>query len=726
MPSKLLDRMREFLDETPATVSVMPAQGNPVNGAPPHWPGGTFGATITNPNVQTVVIHETTGYPTYQSSNGFIQRYTSQTNQHVGEGPQYYVDGNGTIFRLIDIDPVHETWHATYVNAMSVGIENGDLGDDTTIGPDAIVLPGPNVSAQKAAAAQAYNRNFWRALSANAEDLTSRKAYMLLHPGQGAGAASANAEGVLIWFGTAHYDGPQDMTGAGAGFRRMLFTERDYRSLVLLCRYLAEQLQIPRNFAALPYEQMEYNIDSVASFRKIVVSDERADMIAAAAGTTVALLKANDQHLATWYTNQIQQAGNGFKRHNTAWRKMVDNSVHSANKGGFRGFHGHGFAGDIFTLDNHSLCPGPFFDWHRFAREVWDWWWYCFDFVADSPPMTTVHLSTAQREYRKARRATALREYYYDADGKPSDYTAARLPADSALTGANSFAATEQTPIFAMANGVLVAACIPNATPVDNQASTGFVLVRHEIFCEANGNNINYDLDPTYVYSLTHYVQSPQIVFDNISDNNPDWFNRFLIRLKETELAVALHTAQLDDPLRAAWGRAPTGAGGRPQLGDQISTDAAAYRQAADLLGQGKVAIFPLELRPGATPVRVILGDLLGFPGAMGNNNTGVLVDIFSVAALPQPFVMNPPPVPAGRQIASPITQAEWWSQVCGYVALEQNRAKELPFDGVVWHYDMIDFLAWINGITWRSEWPKYGVVDVLQPDGPDRPKSRK
>jgi hypothetical protein len=63
---------------------------------------------------------------------------------------------------------------------------------------------------------------------------------------------------------------------------------------------------------------------------------------------------------------------------------------------------------------------------------------------------------------------------------------------------------------------------------------------------------------------------------------------------------------------------------------------------------------------------------------------------------------------------------------MCGYVGLEGDPAKALPVTDPVWHYDMVDFLTWINGVTWASEWKKYGLVDLMHPDGPARPKTRK
>jgi len=723
VPSKLLDRLNEFYDETPAA-TVMQVGANPT--ATLHWPTGTptWGGAM-HP-VQSVVIHETTGYPSYYASDSFVKRYTVITAVRDSTGPHFYVDGNGTAHRLIDISPPLLVWHATYLNLMSIGIENGDLGDNLKLGPDAVVSGSP--------AEQATARARWRALSTNAQDLNNMKGQMLLHPGMGVN--SGPAEGVLIWFGTAQYDGPQDAAHTGSPFRRMLFTERNYRSLVLLCRYLAEQLGLPRNFPIFPWEAMDQNITSVDKFRKIVLADERSDYIALAAGTTTADLTANAPTLATWYTQQIHAADGTFKQHNMAWRKMLDNSVNAAGQGGYRGFHGHGFAGDIYHYDNHSLCPGPFFDWHRFSREVWDWWWWPFDYEAvPAVPTPTVQLSTSQRDYRKARATTPLREYYYDADGEPSDYTAARVAGDTVSFGGNAFTATNQTPVFAMANGVMVAACIPSVVPMAPTAQPGFALVRHEVFYQTAANRIDYDTDPTVFYTLTHFIDNPQRDLTNASDNNPDWLNRFLVRLTESELAVTLHTdrvvsmaanpAQIDLALQHAWARIPSGLQ-RRTLGDEISSDAADYRLIATDLSQGNVALFPLELRPGTTPVRVILGDFLGFPGAMGGGQTGVMVDVFSVGPLIQPFSMGPSTLPAARQAASPLTQTDWWNQVCGFLALEQDSTKQLPFDGVVYHYDVVDFLAWINNITWNSEWPKYQIVDVVHTGAPPRPKSRK
>src|SRR5262249_26966518 len=75
----------------------------------------------------------------------------------------------------------------------------------------------------------------------------------------------------------------------------------------------------------------------------------------------------------------------------------------------------------------------------------------------------------------------------------------------------------------------------------------GFLLTRHEVFHETlttgNPGRINYDRPPTYVWSLITFLGHAGSTVAQLSDDNPDWLNRLVIRLKERELAVALHNA---------------------------------------------------------------------------------------------------------------------------------------------------------------------------------------
>ena len=81
----------------------------------------------------------------------------------------------------------------------------------------------------------------------------------------------------------------------------MLFTERNYRSLALLCRLLAEQNGLPRNFPLLPYLDNARDATNAALFRKLILSDQRRDLIARKLGTTTAIIEANEAAFTSFY-----------------------------------------------------------------------------------------------------------------------------------------------------------------------------------------------------------------------------------------------------------------------------------------------------------------------------------------------------------------------------------------------------------------------------------------
>jgi hypothetical protein len=226
------------------------------------------------------------------------------------------------------------------------------------------------------------------------------KLYAITHLGR---------EVLVCWFTTADYNGP-GRTPIGAG--EMLFTEWQYRSWALLARYLCEEHLVPRNLPLLPFEQRLDNIDDPERFRKIVLADSAFAMIvrglAAFNITDPDFQAANLEALRTDYRASIVAASGFTARHNQAWRHFFDN---------FRGLHGHGFSGATNRVQNSQgalvpadhECPGPVFDWYRFAREISDWWWRPFDF-RDDFASTVVPI----RLYRQARRDTPLIEYYFE------------------------------------------------------------------------------------------------------------------------------------------------------------------------------------------------------------------------------------------------------------------------------------------------------------------------
>jgi len=656
-----------------------------------HWPAGSFGNVFAH--VQSVVIHETSGWPSYASAGSFRERFRSLDpwvwkgpdvtghwqNKH-GVGPQYLVDANGTAFVLIGpqnlAGDARVTHHGESMNRLSVGIENGDLGD-AGIAPPA-----------------AANGPRWFRLSTEAQDLPGRKAFLLLHPG-------GNAEDVnLIWIAQfpaagsplPRYVEPGDLTHV-AGWDNMIFTERDYRTLVLLCRLVVEQYGIPRNFLILPYLERDDHTDP-ALFRRMILADQLADSIAQKLGTTTAVIQAAGAPYTNWY--------NGNPGPLAKWSRFF--GADPANLGVqdtpcYKGFLSHAINGGHF-------CPGPFFDWHRFAREVWDWWWFPFDL--DNAGAA----STVERPYRQARRDTPLVDYFWDAVGTPAQREALRLPQSITET----FRIPADTPIYAMANGVIVAARLPIADP----ATDGFLLVRHEVFHRGANGRIDYDVEPTFVWTLTYYLRNagfsipaapPAVAGAGaLPATNPDWLNRLIIRLRECELAVAFRTAHpanvaANAALHRGWAHAPSGAGPRLATGQEIERDATEYRAIATELSAGRVALFPLESQTAVTPVRVCLGDFLGFPGRIPVVDVdAVWFEIFSLTQLP---------VPNAVQTQSPVLFDEqpWWATVSAAARHEDPAGADLPATGSIWRYQLADFLTWVNNTTWASEWQKYDVT---------------
>jgi hypothetical protein len=357
------------------------------------------------------------------------------------------------------------------------------------------------------------------------------------------------------------------------------------------------------------------------------------------------------------------------------------------------------------------------FDWHRFAREVWDWWWYPFD-------TTPVAVTTQRRSYLQARRTTQLIDYYWDATAAAEDFNALHPPLSLTEPTRQRYLLPAFTPIYALANGVVVAARFARD---DDPAASGFLLVRHEVFhLFAAGDRINYNQPPTFVWSLISFLENAGVSLDQIGAANPDWLNRFVIRLTECERAVAFHTERTDpaapngllrDALRRGWDHDPSGgAGPRVATGQEIARDATAYRAIANDLLAGRHALFPLEANPRPTPVRVILGDYLGNANRMAQNQQGIQVEIFSNARLDVPGVV--------RRV-TPSSREAWWRAASAAIQHEAVAEMDLPPDGVAWHYGLTEFLEWLNGRTWTSEWQKYvqdGAVVPVGAPAPTRP----
>lgn len=689
------------------------------------WPAG-FG--VRHAEVRSVVAHLTAGWPRRERVSLFIGRYV-RGEADPGVGTQFLISGDGTVHRFIDLPRV--TWHATYVNGWSLGVETSNRGTEDP-------PPDPN----------------WLPASSDPEDIPGAKLWIT-------SARRAHDEVSPIWWTTATYSGP----GAGAvGAGRMLFTEWQCRSWALLLRYISEEFGLPRNFPLLPHRTRAGMLRAAADFRRIVLADERAEMMKrafAAAPINIAAASfepANAATLQTQYGNAVIEGTGGFRDRNRAWIKYFDL---------YRGLHGHALSGALRAASNDkSACPGIVFDYHRLARETWDWWWYPFD-------VDGATTAARRRGYRRFDADTPVLEYFWDeSEAARNARVAQGIHGNRASP--TTFALDAGSPVYALANGTLVAARFP---PEGAGVSLAFALVRHEVFharrfasvivfgTEMFPDSIDYGRPPSSVYTLYMHLGRPAgMSLEEVRDDNPDWLNRVLVRKKECDLGVAFYDD--DDPphhgiAAAVWNNRPPGVPRRPTTLEAWRADQAALGQFLDNLRAGQLATSSGQ--PWVQPIRILLGDFLGESGVIrragGVTTRGIRVETFSPTFVPPTFSLvtgqtgwNPPagrPRPALSYISEwarvPTTAEQqamtaigvdpallgWWQAVSLVQHLDPSlpRAARLPFAGPVIHYQPIDLARWINGVTWKSEWPKYRVTDAAGnavTPAPARPRTRR
>ena len=382
-------------------------------------------------------------------------------------------------------------------------------------------------------------------------------------------------------------------------------------------------------------------------------------------------------------------------------------------------------------------CPGPLFDFFRLAREVWDWWWYPFDADAGS-----THV--ARRGYRRWKGDTPLLEYYWDeAEATRSERRTEGIHGTGSSPA--TFRLEPASPVYALANGDLIAARFP--TP-GTGVSGAFALVRHEVFhlqraagpgpTAPGPGEIDFDRAPSYVYSLYYHLGRPEgMTFDAVHDDNPDWLNRVLIRKKECDLGVAFYGRSNHGGIpQASWDSRPPGEPERPTTLEGWQEDQQALGTFLTALREGRTAV--VQRGPRIQPIRIILGDLLGESGVIrrqgGTDTHGVRVEVFSPSFSPPGFQQtdtadwSPPrdaTSPSLRYVSEwaraigvdelqaigvdPEHTAWWWSVAPALQGdtLLPAEAK-LPLSGAMFHFDPLDFMRWINEVTWRHEWPKY------------------
>jgi hypothetical protein len=718
--------------------------------------GGAAGRRIND--VKTLIVHETSGWPPRDNGRDMFMRHFVPPPPADRLTTQLYISGDGTVLQGMELP--NSTQHAGFTNGWALGSETGhgwgNYADNDHVGPftstDETKVPNPHPppamipSATFGAliAPHAKPGNLWITMSgdgtiadAAADDLPGIK-FFVRH--------QAFNEVVFGMWTTARYPGPWRQPQR---VPEMLFTEPQYRAWALLARWIAEEFLLPRNFPLLPHKTRTSGegtagdhgvLNDAASFSAIVLADEGLSR----SPTTFDLPAAPVPPTA----ESLQRAYNGPRPANVnpRWQSMFNV---------FRGFHGHGFCGDPRNGDHD--CPGPMFDWHRFAREVWDWWWFPFDF---NP--TTPNAAVAARPYSLLNRdgSTPLKEYFWS-----TPVATPRARGRQGIHGAHGTPQTFELPegsrVYAVANGELVAARFPAET---GDVSLAFMLVRHEVFHRLDArppapgagavlpvfaNRIDYDVAPTSVYSLYMHLGRPAAMsFDAVVDGNPDWLNRVLARKKEAQLGVDFHASAAAAPIPAAkWNdRPPSTVGRRPTLLEGWVADNNGLTTFLNTLRAGNLAIVPLDA--DATPIRILLGDFLANAGVISRDHVstrrGVRVELFTTALISNEFMpadtsaagtgwspaigVGSPAIRYQSEWARNPTAAElpglqvagvdptlinWWANV-QLATLNARFPADARLDaqGVVVHYDVLDFLQWLNARTWRSEWPKYRAND--------------
>ncbi len=802
----LLTRLQAVFNDQPVA-GVMGAAQHPIGVSLPHFRDGMD-------EVFTLMVHETDGWPSRNKVQGWVNGYTHSPGN--GVGPQTAIASDGTVTQIMEYPRV--TWHAEFLNARSLGTETGHGGDARDeAGNLATNDPPPDIAPDTSA--NGAVRHGWRALSNQDEDIPGAKLFCMDHH------FDAPNEVLICWWSSSLYttrthadfliparkppglpqNYPVHINPVPPHPSLMVFSEAQYRSWSLLARFLCEAFLTPRNLALFPWITRSDNSRSPAAggspkFRQFVLADPnfttiRDDLTANVAGfnqnifddaNLAAFRQAFDQANvnANTITEPIFNLHNNNKALNKAWLYLFKS---------FRGVVGHGFAGAA-VLDDHD-CPGPMFDWYRFARELYDWWWYPFDFDTNfaSTAVPKRAILTPRSENRAALDPgdeTTLIEHFWENtphDGRPDPYQARVTRPPGGLLGQtaspDTFRLEANSPVYAMANGELVAARVLQPGAGVNMS---FVLIRHEVFHKvdqsgtqqllfqlgqgpapanpASLGRIDYVAEPSAAYSLyMHLGGGDQVNFDEPTAANPTWLNRVLVRKKECDLAIgaggALNAALQAMPA-AHFTVPPPPAAGRPDPLTLLRLDRDRLTTFMDHLRAGEVAPAPargLFDNFGPTPIKVLLSDFLGVAGVTRVTNgapaLGVLVEVFSPILLDAVFFNDVPNKtgwdpgaviqPAIRyasewgRVLTPQERAavtatgadpalmRWWNDAIANLAFQVGLTidQKLPIDATVYHYAPLDFVRWLNNVTWVSEWSKYRVKDgganAVRPDRP-------
>lgn len=743
MPSELLRKIERWYKQD---LALTPKE---IKDSRDRIGGSNFGELISD--LRCLVVHTNVGWWRRGVPEDAISKMKSATSHEHVTTYHFQITGDGTIYISMDLAQPRRVFHASHVNGHSLGITVLNRYSDDPRNPNSGLKWSLSTTKQLKPATTEPN------------DLPGFKLYLT--------SDTRNSEVISSWWNTSNYNtnnylGRNEVNDDNRTEDRKfyaLYNEIQYRRLALTAKYILENFSLPRNVLFLPHTKQAGINNQWDSLRRILLADENGiaimralfnlskDKVRPEGITTL----PTDQDLHQMYLDNRKGLSASYSAGNTVPAKTKYHIKSQSIFKIFRGLHSHEFS------QTNRNDPGPLFDWHRFAREVSDYWWYPFDLPGTVTRIANDTINMAGREFRSYRRFnenTPLLDYYWDEnENEKNNKTYENSQVEGIKNGVASpnaspqtFSLNANTPIYAMANGELIAARLPLQS---EEISSGFVLIKHEVFHDTahpigtnpplSSDTINYDKRPKVVYSLyMHLNPSGNIDFDRPSDNNPDWLNRTLMRYKECELGINFRNANNDttDFSTNRWTNRP------PQLKQLIQplsthetwlTEGPALYTFINNLKSGKTAltnnIFPFD-----QPINIVLGDYLGDSGSIGNLRSGVRVEIFSQSHI----TFDVKPVNRSTDGWLPINEKnisqwyvsewqekDWWRAIIWYLSLRNDlETNEKISNRAIYHYHPFEFINWINEVTWKHEWPKYKVKDVNDNliTRPARPKTRR
>ena len=718
-----------------------------------------------------MVLHETSGWPPRVNGRNMFRR--AFLGGGGGLTTQLYVAGDGTVLQGMELP--RRTAHAGFVNDRAIGSETGhpwgNYAGNFHLGPysssDHTMVPDPAHPGERSSGpptARCARCTAGRAAAGCRCRATTRSPTppTTTCPASSCGCRACPAR-------SSSAGGPRPAT-PGPGARSSACPRRcspkGSTGPGRCSRATSPSASLlPRNVPLLPHKtrvpgtgaagNLHGMLREGASFAAIVLADEGLSRRPQTFGLPPAPAPPAAADVQARYVPRAP-AGAAF---NPRWDELFDT---------YRGFYGHGFAGDHINGDHD--CPGPMFDWHRFARELWDWWWHPFDFDPAAPARAGRGAGVLARHPQRRHPAQgALLEHAGRRAGRPAGRghpraarLAAHLRAADRVAGLRDGGRRDRVRVVS-ARGAGV--------------DLGLIVVRHEVFDRARasaaprrravvppGLRRRADLGLLAVHAPGPPRRDP---LRPRRPGEPDWLNRMSCASRSASWASRSARRRRRRIAAATWndGRpAAGGSSGPPSSRAGRSTRRTTARRCS-ASPSGVLTLFPGE-RLG-TPVRVMLATSSADAGVIrrdaAGQRRGVRVEIFSHdvvlprlhrdrdrrgaplgpgrgaaghparGALPERVSRTPRrrSRPPRRERRGRPDLTHWWRRCSSDDVRRTGGRRATGRRRLAVDYDPYEFLPWLNARTWQraAEVPRRQPAGVpairSDPDGVSKSSAR-